>query len=58
MVKSKDEQIFVQDGLKRIELTGEAKDAFIADRADTQAKQDEQLKALEIEKSELNKKII
>jgi len=31
------EQIFIQDGDKRIELTGADKDAFLADRAAMQA---------------------
>jgi hypothetical protein len=32
---NKTEKIFIQDGENRIELTGEAKDAFIADREAT-----------------------
>ena len=32
MVKSKEEQIFVQDGETVIELTGADKEAFLADR--------------------------
>jgi hypothetical protein len=34
------EQIFIQDGDKRIELTGADKDAFLADRAAMQAEQE------------------
>ena len=34
------EQIFIQDGDKRIELTGADKDAFLADRALMQAEQE------------------
>jgi hypothetical protein len=35
MAKSKEEQIFIGDGNKVIELTGTNKEAFIADREET-----------------------
>jgi hypothetical protein len=34
------EQIFIQDGDQRIELTGADKEAFLADRAQMQAEQE------------------
>ena len=57
MVKSKEEQIFIQDGDTVIELTGADKEAFIADReltaqaealleAEYKAKQDSRESAL------------
>lgn len=45
MAKSKEEIILIQDGDKVIELTGADKEAFLADRAQTQLLIDAQVKA-------------
>ena len=57
MAKSKEEQIFIQDGDTVIELTGADKEAFLEQRAKDQAEHDARVEAEELAKTQRQAKL-